>query len=261
MPKLSIITPAFIDSQDRLNWFGETLDSVLTQGFTDWESIIIDDCSPTDLAGLKREFSDPRFRWFRTSQNSGPALCRNTAAALAESGALLPIDADDILADENALAVLYDAWQSDKFRIVYGDLQRLENGERGKIYNLPEYTFNKALDTNGIMPVTALHSVECHVKAGGWKPELNYGLEDVEYWIAAGKAGFCGQKTHGVVLLYRRHETSRHARLKTERHETEMRNKIVDMHRDVYEGRFPMGCCGGGGSSYVPPSNQSQQMS
>lgn len=260
MPQLSIITPAFIDNQEKLDWFSETLQSLLTQKFTDWEAIIVDDASPVDLSGLKHKFNDPRFRWLRTPKNSGPALCRNTAAALAESEALLPLDADDILADENSMAILYDAWQTDKSRIVYGDLQRLENGERGKIFNLPEYSFNRALDTNGIMPVTAIHSVECHVKAGGWKPELSFGLEDVEYWIAAGKAGFCGQRVHGVVLLYRRHVTSRHARLRAERHETEMHNKIIDMHRDVYEGRFPMGCCGGGGSSYVPPQSQSQQM-
>ena len=34
--------------------------------------------------------------------------------------------------------------------------------------------------------------------------------------------------------------------------ETEMRNIISEMHRDVYEGRYPMGCCGGG-NSYIPP--------
>ena len=33
-----------------------------------------------------------------------------------------------------------------------------------------------------------------------------------------------------------------------------MRQKILKLHGDVYEGRFPMGCCGGG-RAYTPPKN------
>lgn len=256
MPKISILTPAYIDSHDKLTWLREMLHSLQSQRFTDWEAIIIDDCSPLGLDILKTEFSDSaRFRFLKSAQNFGPSLTRNTAAALAEAEALLPIDADDLLADENVLGAFYSAWEPDKSRIVYGDLQRLENGQKGAVFNLPEYTFQQALNFNGIMPVTALHSRDAHIKAGGWKADLNYGLEDVEYWIAAGKAGFCGHRIHGVVLLYRRHQDSRSYQLRmVNRKETEMRNKILELHRDVYEGRYPMGCCGGG-SSYVPPRN------
>lgn len=259
MPKISIITPAYIDTPDKLTWLREMLQSVQAQRFTDWEAVIVDDCSPLSLDPLKQEFSDPtRFRWLRTASQSGPALCRNTAAALAEGAALLPIDADDLLADNDTLSVMVEAWEAGKSRVVYGDLQRLENGQRGKVFNLSEYTFQRSLDFNGIMPVTALHSKEAHIKAGGWKPDLDAGLEDVEYWIACGKAGFCGHRIHSTTLLYRRHETSRSFGLRhISRRETEMRNKILEIHRDVYEGRYPMGCCGGG-SSYVPPQNGGQ---
>lgn len=257
MPKISILTPAYIDTQDKLTWLREMLHSLKSQRFTDWEALIIDDASPLPLDGLKTEFSDqPRFRFLRSTQNSGPSLARNTAAALAESEALLPIDADDLLSGEDVLSALYAAWEADPRRVVYGDLQRLESGQKGTIFNLPEYTFQRSLDFNGIMPVTALHSREAHIKAGGWKADLSYGLEDVEYWIAAGKAGFCGHRVRGVTLLYRKHQDSRSYHLRmVNRRETEMRNKILDLHRDVYEGRYPMGCCGGGGSSYTPPQN------
>lgn len=257
MPKISIITPAFIDTQDKFTWLREMLLSLKSQRFTDWEVIIIDDASPLSLDPLKAEFNEPaRYRFFRTPENSGPGSCRNTAAALAESEALLPLDADDMLADENTLFAFYGAWEANHSRVVYGDIQRLENGQRGRVFNLPEYTFQRSLDFNGIMPVTALHSREAHIKAGGWKLDLGAGLEDVEYWIACGKAGYCGHRIGVTTLLYRRHETSRSFNLRmVNRQETEMRNKILELHRDVYEGRLPMGCCGGGGSSYIPPQS------
>lgn len=260
MPQITVITPAHIDTYDKLTWLKETIQSVQAQQFRDWELLIMDDASPVPLESLKTEtYGDSRIRWFKMVENSGPSLCRNTAVALAESDAILPLDADDLLADERVLGNLYEAWKQNPKQVIYGDLQRLEGSQKGKSFNLPEYTFQKSLDLNGIMPVTAMHSVECHIKAGGWKQELQAGLEDVEYWIAAGKAGFCGRRIQGITLLYRRHDTSRFHQLRqVNRRENEMRNKIIGMHKDVYEGRYPMGCCGGG-SSYVPPQNQQNQ--
>ena len=98
MPKISILTPAFIDSSEKLGWLREMFHTLQRQHFTDWEAIIVDDSSPLSLDSLKVEF--PSFRWLRTSENSGPAKCRNLAASLALSEALLAVDADDLLADD-----------------------------------------------------------------------------------------------------------------------------------------------------------------
>lgn len=256
MPKISILTPAFIDTSDKYTWLWEMLLSLHSQHFTDWEAIIIDDCSPLSLDPLKAELDTNKFRWLRTSTNSGPSSTRNTAAALALSDALLPVDADDLLASEDTLGIMYRAWEIDKTKIIYGDIQRLVDGEKNRIINLSEYTFQNSLKFDGIMPVTAMHSKEAHTKAGGWKLDMGAGLEDVEYWIACGKAGFCGQRIPVTTLLYRKHNQSRSYNLRhVNRQEETMRMKLLDIHRDVYEGRLPMGCCGGGGSSYVPPQS------
>ncbi len=256
MPKISILMPVWIDIPDKIVWFMEALNSVRMQTEQDWEVIIIDDFSPLELSEPKWTYQDEtRFRWFRTSHNQGPSLCRNTAAGLAESEALLPLDSDDMLGDENTLAVMYAAWEQDKSRIVYGDLQRLvikgSNFEREKKFILGEYNFNNAMKLDGIMPVTTLHSRACHEHAGGWKSELEAGLEDVEYIIAAGKAGFCGHKIPYMVLLYRQHTESRAYKLKhgtrgndRDSREGEMREKITKLHADIYQGEFPVACCG-----------------
>lgn len=255
---ISILTPAYIDSLDKMDWLNEMIKSVLDQFHEEWEIILIDDASPLDI---QLQVNDVRVRMMRTSARSGPALCRNTAARLARYDCLLPIDADDLLPNPATLATLYSAWKRDTSKIIYGDLQRYElnqgQWQGTKIFDLPEYSFQKVMDLNGIIPVTAMHSFECHIKAGGWKAELEAGLEDVEYWISAGKAGYCGQHLGENVLLYRKHEYSRHALLKQQnRKETEMRNLIRTMHQDVYGGKYPMGCCGGGGNkAWIPPGD------
>jgi len=251
---LSIITPAYIDTPLKLEWLREMLLSLQGQRFRDWEAIVIDDSSPLSLDSLKSEFS--HYRWFRTSHNSGPSLTRNLAVSLAQGDAILPLDADDLLADNNTLEIMYRTWEADHNRVVYGDIQRLVDGKRDRVINLAEYTFQRSLNFDGIMPVTALHSKEAHIKAGGWKSELGAGLEDVEYCISLGKTGFCGHHIPATTLLYRKHEASRSFNLRhINRQEAKMRDKILSIHKDVYEGRLPMGCCGGGGSSYIPPAS------
>lgn len=250
---ISVLMPARIDTVEKATWLMEAIESVRQQTMTDWELIIVDDLSPSfpDLP------EDERIRYFKMTEQKGPALARNTAAALAEYEALLPLDADDKLASPETMQLMYDAWAENKKRVIYGNLQRLELVDNqwriAKVVDLPNYTFELSLNLSGIMPVTCLHSQAAHQAAGGWKREIEFGLEDVEYWIGCGKAGFCGHHINEVTLIWRRHESSRSFKLRhVNQQERAMREAIKQMHNDVFEGRYPMGCCGGGRGNTPP---------
>ncbi len=243
MPAVSIITPVYIDVPDKIVWLDEMLQSVLSQSFQDWEVILVDDFSSLLIGEIKWKYQDEkRFRWFRTAANSGPAKTRNVAVALAESEALLPLDSDDMLASETNIEHMYAEWIKDKTKTVYGNLQFMDikDGEfqRTKTHVLAPYVFKNAMNLSGVIPVTAMHSINCHNAVGGWKAELEFGREDVEYWLNAGKRGFCGQKIDQITLLYRRHDYSRDYKLKKDRHKHDMEEKIRTIHADVFNGRL-----------------------
>jgi teichuronic acid biosynthesis glycosyltransferase TuaG len=74
------------------------LASVASQTFTDWEHILVDDCSSDDSASLieKAAATDPRIRLIRLMSNRGPAQSRNVAIEHSRGRFLAFLDADDL---------------------------------------------------------------------------------------------------------------------------------------------------------------------
>lgn len=251
MPEITIITAARTDTPEKVQYLHECLKSVQGQDFQDWEHIIVDDDSPLLLDEAKLD--DPRFLWARAHGHQGTARCRNVASAAARGRALLALDADDML-PPGALSTLHRHWLRDESQFVYGDVQWLENGMPGQVVRFADYTFQRSLNPRGTIPVTALHSVKCWQATGGWRPELHAGLEDVAYWIAAGASGHCGSHVSAVTLLYRRHPESRTQRMRAAGSQASMQNMIREMYPDLYEGRLPMGCCGGKSKPLAQPT-------
>lgn len=92
-PFVSIITPVY----NAEAFLAETVASVLGQSFTNWELILIDDCSTDSSTSLMRKFSaeDSRIHSHSLETNQGAAVARNTGLALARGRYIAFIDSDD----------------------------------------------------------------------------------------------------------------------------------------------------------------------
>ena len=65
--KFSITIPAY-----KSLYLEEAVKSVICQTHVEWELIIVDDCSPEDLASVVNPYlSDKRVRYYRNAQNCG----------------------------------------------------------------------------------------------------------------------------------------------------------------------------------------------
>lgn len=93
-PTVSIITPAF--NAEKL--VQATIDSVLSQSFSDWEMLVVDDfsrdatCQVVERAGSR----DSRVRLLRHTVNQGPAAARDTAVQVARGRFIAFLDSDDL---------------------------------------------------------------------------------------------------------------------------------------------------------------------
>lgn len=240
---ISIITPVRAKSEEQVEWLNEAIASVLSQKpeGVDVEMVVVDDHSPASLSRVQAAW--PQVRWLR-AEHDGVSAARNQAAEAAHGEFLLPLDADDKLS-ANALAAFLQAWETrGDAGIIYSDVVMFGQ-DYAQVYLAAEYSFDTLLRAT-FMTVGCLHRKADWERIGGWRLDMNHGLEDWEYWIALGEAGVCGKRLAEPLYWYRRHPTGRLAWLRSNR---ELWNKAYqamrEIHRASYNGRYPVGCCGG----------------
>lgn len=89
---VSIIMPSY----NTAPYIEETIQSVLNQTYTNWEMIIVDDCSTDNTDEVLSRISDSRIRIFKNDRNSGAAVSRNRALCEAKGQWIAFLDSDDL---------------------------------------------------------------------------------------------------------------------------------------------------------------------
>lgn len=89
---VSIIMPSY----NTANFIAQTLDCVLAQTYTNWELVIVDDCSTDDTDAVVARYQDQRIRYLKNEKNSGAAVSRNRALREAKGRWIAFLDSDDL---------------------------------------------------------------------------------------------------------------------------------------------------------------------
>lgn len=93
---VSIVMPSW----NTAKFIRESIDSVRNQTYTNWELLIVDDCSTDDTDEIVTSYMDERIRYFKNEKNSGAALTRNRALREARGEWIAFLDSDDLWAPE-----------------------------------------------------------------------------------------------------------------------------------------------------------------
>ena len=89
---VSIIMPSYNTAQ----YIGDSVRSVINQTYTNWELIIVDDCSTDHTDAVVASFQDERIRYFKNERNSGAAVSRNKALREVKGKWVAFLDSDDL---------------------------------------------------------------------------------------------------------------------------------------------------------------------
>ncbi len=91
-PQISVITAVYNGAR----FLEETIRSVLSQSFSDFEYLLVDDGSTDNSVAVIESFSDTRIRLIKHSKNQGVVAARSTAFAHARGEFVALTDQDDV---------------------------------------------------------------------------------------------------------------------------------------------------------------------
>lgn len=203
---VSVITPLY-NSERTIE---DTIMSVINQTYTDWEMIIVDDCSTDNSAAIVRRLSgnDKRIRLYSTDKPSGsPALPRNIGIENARGELIAFLDSDDIWYDKK-LEEQVRYIEKNNYSFIYSNYEKMSHdGKRSGRYIIAKdkATYNSTLGSCEIPCLTAM----IRKSIIGETRFVNKPKEDMIFWLEILKKGVtaynCGEM-HGI---YRESDNSR----------------------------------------------------
>jgi len=157
---VSVITP-FYNAE---KYLAESIESVVSQTYTVWELLLIDDCSTDKSAAIALKFAqaDARIKLITLEQNSGAGVARNKGIEQAKGNKIAFLDADDRW-KPNKLTTQVQFMEKNKVSICYSSYNLIN--ESGKLLGkevkaLPVVHFKKLLRANYIGNLTGIYDVE-----------------------------------------------------------------------------------------------------
>lgn len=114
---VSIIMPSYNTGGQILR----TIHSVQNQTYSNWELIIVDDCSTDNTDQIVQSLmSDRRIRYYKNKKNSGAAVSRNYALRKAKGKWIAFLDSDDLWYPRK-LELQIDFMKSHGYKFTYTD--------------------------------------------------------------------------------------------------------------------------------------------
>lgn len=201
---ISIIVPVY----NAENYILETMDSVLAQTYSDWELLLVDDCSSDRSAEVIAQYAEKekesRIRLIRQTSNQGAACARNRGLMEAQGRYIAYLDADDFWMPEKLEHELEFMRKKDAAFVFTGYEFADENGAGlGKVVRVPEtLSYRQALSNTTIFTTTVMFDTEKIPREQLVMPQIK--SEDTALWWRVLR---CGHTAYGLdenLALYRR---------------------------------------------------------
>lgn len=177
----------------------QAIESVLTQSFSDFELLLINDCSPDNSLDICKQFTDPRIKIISHQHNQGLSAARNTGIRNAIGRYIAFIDSDDIWHPDKLTEHVKHLDNAPEVGISFSRSLFIDfDGKKTPFYQMPQLTNIMPSDLlcrnpvgNGSAPVIrretlsdiqyfGAHSKEAHLY---YFDEEFRQSEDIECWI------------------------------------------------------------------------------
>lgn len=164
----------------------ETIMSVINQTYTNWELLIVDDCSIDNSAEIIKDFcrQDGRIKLFINEKNSGAAASRNLALREASGKWIAFLDSDDLWLPEK-LEKQISFMVNNGYRFSYSYYEQIDENSRpmNKLITGPKkISLHRMFCYNYIGCLTAMYDAE-YVGLMQIDDKIGNGRNDYALWL------------------------------------------------------------------------------
>ena len=229
-PLVSVIIPCYNQS----HFLVEAVTSAINQTYKNWEIIIVNDGSLDTTSTLAKKLivANSQYQIRLVEQtNQGLSSARNAGIAAANGEYIMPLDADDILAENALTDLLKICLKSNVPCVAFGSYQMF--GTENRIVPSYElYSPENIKQSNMIHPSSLYHKSIWDL-VSGYKVGMKEGYEDWEFWVNCHKHNIPFLGTREVVVNYRRSQGSMLA--KAQQYHHKLVAQIVCYNREIYD--------------------------
>jgi len=223
---------------NRAHFITQAIDSVLSQTFTDWELIILDDCSTDNTKEIIQKYlTDPRIKYIENEINLGITKNRNKALSLSHGEYIAVLDSDDYWTNNNKLSLQNEFLDLNKNYTLVGTNMIIVD-EQGQVIKKVKYPSNNFFIKNLLL----LKNLFCHSSVLYRKQDiLNLGSydenlpiwEDYDLWLKLGlKHKFAN--LYQQTTAYRKHTgQSNTEKIKIGQ---DAQKQIIEKYKETYNG-------------------------
>ncbi len=200
-PLVSIVVPVF----NAEKYINTTINTVLNQTYTNWELILVNDCSTDKSLEIISHRKDSRIQIYSLSTNSGAAIARNYGISKANGKYICFLDADDLW--ENKKLEIQVKFMETNLNCAFSftgyefaDNNGIPNGK--KVFVPKKISYKEALKNTTICTITVMFNMNLLSKEDIYMP--NVLSEDTATWWKVLKKIDFAYGINKILSFYRR---------------------------------------------------------
>jgi glycosyltransferase involved in cell wall biosynthesis len=185
-----------IPTYNGASYIGEAISSVLDQTLSDFELIIVDDCSSDNTEAIVKSFTDKRIKYFKNSTRLGLVGNWNRCIELSNEPYLCIFHQDDVMMPDNLAEKIKILVENPGVGLVYSDVLQIDTAgeligegwpakpplEQQGICPGLEFLRTQLLGPNTVSCPGVVVRKECYEKLGGFEARLPF-TADWEMWL------------------------------------------------------------------------------
>lgn len=200
MFEISIVLPVY----NAKNFVDKTVESVFQQTFSNWELIIVDDCSKDGTYDyLYEKYSNvANVKVFKNEVNSGAGMTRNKGLQEASADIIAFLDADDLWLPRKLELQLAHLRRNNSAIVhtSYAFIDECGNGIAGKVIASSKVDLNSYMRNTEIGMSTSLLNKKI---VGDIRLDAMRTRQDTKLWLTLLGKGFTSEGIEDVLVLYR----------------------------------------------------------